>query len=195
MRVANKAGPTAGMILAHDFSGRHVHDALIIEARSKLTAGWHFLDAQDRFVLAPGHAIPKQVVPADAGAMAEQVADSDQGVGFGIGQVKIRQVLANGIVPVQLAVVHQHCESQRGEGFGAGGEWKDCVSRDWVGFSNLTDAVAFEVSVFRTDDDKSDAGNVPEPHCGLDFAIDGGGIEFLGAATRREREKGREESQ
>ena len=64
--------------------------------------------------------IPDQVVPRDARAVGEHVSDRHSLVQFVVVELNARYVLADGLVPIQLPLLHQqahgHCRKKLGVG-------------------------------------------------------------------------------
>jgi len=88
--------------------------------------------------------IPEQIVAADAAAMAEQIAHGEHRVGVRVGELEAGQVLANGVIPVDDAIIGEHRKERGGEGFRAGSEREDGVRRDLRGLPDGSLTEAFE---------------------------------------------------
>src|SRR5262245_26622478 len=115
--------------------------------------------------------------------MAEQVADRDMFRNVRIGDRKIGQMLFDGIIPPELAFVHEHSNARGRERLGAGGNRKNGVLTDAsiaADFANAVAACNDQIAVFYNRD--GEAWHLPSGHCFLDVSVDSG--QRIGTARR-----------
>jgi hypothetical protein len=96
--------------------------------------------------------------------VAQQVADGDCGVGPRVGQAKLREMLANGVVPAELPVVHEGGQQERRERLRTRRQREQRVRGHGLGAVDVSAAVALQDDdLVAADDDECRPGNVPGP--------------------------------
>jgi hypothetical protein len=80
----------------------------------------------------------------EAGAVGDDVAQGDQGVGAGVSQAEVVKMFTNRVIPVQLLLVGQHGHGRGGEGLGGGADLEERVDGDRLRLSDLLDPVRLD---------------------------------------------------
>ena len=107
--------PKLGLIGLLDIGRIPCHEDLKVGG-----AGQHLLPGEGG--VGPVHEVPG--AQAQARTVGEQVADGEFAGDVGIRQLEARQVLDDGVIPGQLALVHQDRHGGRAESLGIGGDAK-----------------------------------------------------------------------
>jgi hypothetical protein len=98
--------------------------------------------AADDLALVVSAMIVETLGAFQAETMTEQIAHGDVLRDPIIVELKVRQVLNNGVIPAKFAFVHQHADERGGEGFGGGANRKDGIRVHGFGLARFEHAVA-----------------------------------------------------
>src|SRR5262249_32956082 len=82
-----------------------VHEVVVLVGGAERLRRLQVRDLAQDLLAAPRRAEAEQVVPAQPGAVAQQVADCHLAVGERVGQTEVRQGIAHRVVPPHPAVV------------------------------------------------------------------------------------------
>ena len=117
--LAHKLLPSLSGKRLDEHAHRHKAGVLIAPVRAEGPGGLHVAQVFDHAAAGAGAVDPVGVVPRQARAVAEQVARRGVVGGEGVHEPNPGQVFDHGLVPVELALVHQHRGRRRGKGLGA----------------------------------------------------------------------------
>src|SRR5205823_12099840 len=97
---------------------------LVAESAAKAAGRLQEAQAAEDLGAVVGGVVPEQVAAEgrQAAAVAEQVADGQLAGGVGVVELEPRQVLGDGVVPLDLALIHEDGDSRGGKCLGAGGD-------------------------------------------------------------------------
>ena len=176
-----------------------VHHVVVEELRADRLGRLEVLEPLEQ--LAPGELglVPDQVVPRDAGAMREHVADRHRAVELVVVELDARHELPDRLVPVELAFLHEQARGHRREQLRVRSDGHDRV----LGERQLAPVVAIAVALGEHElvvdhDPHPDSGNVPVPDELLHRRVEA--LELLrrgveGAGQAREAAETRHEEQ
>ena len=122
--------------------GGKIENVVVHEGGADLRRRFHLRHTVQNLVAIERCAVPDQVVARQAGPVAEAVADR-QFVGIEpVGHAEIRQVHAQGVVPLHFLFIDQHGDEGAGERLRDGADGEESFFRDRIGLADFLDAEA-----------------------------------------------------
>gem|GEM_PF-4332390 len=112
--------PGAPGLELQDLAHGGVHHVVVEEGLAQGFLGLHEADAVEELPAGEVGLVPDAVVAGDAGTVAEHVPQGDVGVQVIVVEADGGDGVADGAVPGELAVLHQHPRRHRGEELGVG---------------------------------------------------------------------------
>ncbi len=119
-----------GQVFRHDTLGGE-HEIVVLPFFADAGGRLHILDFEDHGVAgAVAKKIPGQVMAGQPGAMAHHVTEGDHVVHLRRIEFEFGQVVADGFIDIEFAVVLEHADEGRGKGLCAGADGEEGVRGD-----------------------------------------------------------------
>jgi hypothetical protein len=148
-----------------DLSSDHVHDVVVVVAGTEPVDLGQVAGAPDDLDPIQGGGDPDVVVAGDTGPVGEEVPDRYVTCDVWVGELEPGQVVDDGVVPLDGALVDQHAQSGGGHGLGSGGDGEEGVLIDGLTGTDLPFAVTpCEDDLVAVDDGDGEAGDLPVDH-------------------------------
>src|SRR6266849_6290669 len=110
---ANRAFPSEASHLALKVAHRHNGEVVVLISASEVLIWLEISQPADLIGAAEIGGVPDDVVPGETRTVGEKVARSGALAGDRIVELKLGQVGAHGLVPINLALIFQDGESKR----------------------------------------------------------------------------------
>ena len=125
-------------------AGRHVHQVVVLERRAHVAAERQVLQAPVELLAGERRAEPEAVVARQADAVRDEVARRRAQRGHVVVHAEVGQVVAHGLVPVELALADQRAQRADRELLGDGGDRHQRVRRHRQVLVAVAQAVALQ---------------------------------------------------
>ena len=194
---ADQIVPRSPGALFDQIARGHEHQVLILPTPPERGVRLDVVEALIQFLATEAGPVPQQVVPRQSGPVRDQVTRRHRFAGEFVVQLKVREVLADRLVPVELARIHEHAHQHDGERFAVGSDRHQRARRDRQLVVDIPEAVPLEEhDAAVLDDPQSEPRDVPLRHHRRNELIEssegtrggaGSGARLGRDAARRER--------
>ena len=172
--LAGKVLPGQAGEMLDQHAGGHEHQVVVLEGLADILVGLQVAQASKDLLAGKRRVVPQQVVAGQAHAVGYHVARGQTLAGHRVVQLEGRQEIADGLIPIQLALVHQQAQVEGGKGFGRRANGKERVGRDGKRAFPVAQAKAFaQQGLFSPDHANGKAGHLPQSKRLLDKVTQG----------------------
>src|SRR2546430_1109874 len=116
--LANGTFPSQAGELSFEVAHGHDGEIVVLVGAAKALVGLELVEPADQVVAREVRRIPNEIVARQTGAVREKVTGSGLLAGDRIVHLKLGEVAADGLVPIDFAFVFENGESQGGKRFG-----------------------------------------------------------------------------